>query len=316
MARAASVAAVVITLMASPAHAAFPGRNGRIVFTDAVIPAGSDGFDASGLRTTTFHGGRSRSLRTCRRPYACGHANATYSPTGRRLAFDTGADFYGGDLIVSRADGSARRKLPLPPDHWAEHSAWSPHGDALAFTLWRRIPRGDSDHLQASIFSMSTGGTGLRQVAPDSQDSAWDTDPVWSRRGVLAFQRGFPDSGYDIYVVRPDGSGLRRVTFRGGESPAWSPNGRRLAFTRGHDEVQHLYVLDLVNRRLRRVTQRRAYQPEWSPDGRWIVFVGDETARDYGGLFIVSSRRGRPRQIASDGTRHSYGAPDWQPLPR
>jgi TolB protein len=162
---------------------------------------------------------------------------------------------------------------------------------------------------------MTARGTALHQLVPDAPASnpAWSTDPDWSSRGLVAFQRGYSDTGSDIYVVRQDGSGLRRMTFRGGESPAWSPDGRRLAFSRGFDEIQHIYVLDLRSRRLKRLTDLRGIEPTWSPDGRWIAFSADETRRR-GGIYVVRARGGRARRIATQPFLHSYSSPDWQAL--
>ena len=89
----------------------------------------------------------------------------------------------------------------------------------------------------------------------------------------------------DVWAVRVDGSGLRRLT-RDGVSfdAAVSPDGRWIAFASGRgngaDEPE-LYVMDADGRNARRLTQsqrglRTFWQntsPAWSPDGRTIVFV-------------------------------------------
>lgn len=76
-----------------------------------------------------------------------------------------------------------------------------------------------------------------------------------------------------LRVVRPDGSGLRAITRRGpyqDAEPAWSPNGRRVAFQRR----QSLWIVDVATRRLRRLTNTALDSwPTWSPDGRSIAFL-------------------------------------------
>jgi len=57
------------------------------------------------------------------------------------------------------------------------------------------------------------------------------------------------DDRGDVYLVRRDGSGLRRLTRRGGYSPAWSPDGRWIAFIRAGD----LYVVRTTGGHLRRL---------------------------------------------------------------
>jgi len=65
------------------------------------------------------------------------------------------------------------------------------------------------------------------------------------RDGLIAFTRSvFPDSA-QIYVVRPNGRGLRPITHRrrGAIAPAWSPGGKRIAFTApGRLSPMHVFV--------------------------------------------------------------------------
>ena len=58
--------------------------------------------------------------------------------------------------------------------------------------------------------------------------------------------------------------------------PAWSPDGRSLAYARFADGTWDLYVYDLDSRRERRLTRGGGDEidPAWSPDGRLIAFVG------------------------------------------
>lgn len=87
----------------------------------------------------------------------------------------------------------------------------------------------------------------------------------------------------DLWLVPVDGSAPpRRLTAtRGSESaPAWSPDGRRIAFVarREGDEAAQIYVLDLAGggeaQRLTSLTLG-ARAPKWSPDGTHLLFVSD-----------------------------------------
>lgn len=83
-----------------------------------------------------------------------------------------------------------------------------------------------------------------------------------------------------LWLIDKDGSGLRQLTSdKGGESsPAWSPDGKRLAFIaqRGSDEFSQVYVLDMENggeaTRLTSVYAGVSFF-QWSPDGKWIAFT-------------------------------------------
>ena len=119
------------------------------------------------------------------------------------------------------------------------------------------------------------------------------------RNGLIAFAA----RAGGIAVVRPDGSGLRRLTRKPGDrSPAWSADGRRLAYQRRGD----LYVTRSDGSRLKQLTAGRAFdsQPAWSPNGRWIAFVRG------GNLWLMRSDGTGPRALYVAGRANR---PSWSP---
>jgi dipeptidyl aminopeptidase/acylaminoacyl peptidase len=82
-----------------------------------------------------------------------------------------------------------------------------------------------------------------------------------------------------LWSVAPDGSNARQLTFheRGEGSPAFSPDGRWLAFVSARDGHANLYLLPRAGgepRQLTRITTGVS-DPVWSPDSRWIAFASD-----------------------------------------
>jgi Tol biopolymer transport system component len=81
----------------------------------------------------------------------------------------------------------------------------------------------------------------------------------------------------EIWTMRPDGNGLRRLTRNNLEErcPSWSPNGRWIAFTRHGIRPPDLFVMRADGRAVRRVAHTVGSDscPEWSPDRRRLVFV-------------------------------------------
>ena len=94
----------------------------------------------------------------------------------------------------------------------------------------------------------------------------------------------------DVYVLRSDGSGLRKLTDDAAKdrNPVWSPDGRTVAFYSNRGGLYEIWTVDRdgSNLRQRTATEREgsprpgALFPIWSPDGRSIVYSSnDDMAR-------------------------------------
>jgi Tol biopolymer transport system component len=113
------------------------------------------------------------------------------------------------------------------------------------------------------------------------------------RNGDIAFVGFGRRDDADVFTMKPDGSGKRNITDRPGfdVSPAYSSDGRRVAFTSSRSEppgfdgnerlFSELYIMDADGSHVRRITDNYGFidwQPAWSPDGRRLVFAhGDST---------------------------------------
>lgn len=282
---------------ATPGHAAFPGSNGKIVFASDVdgdheIYTMDD--DGSNVTQLTFN--------------TVSDMNPTWSPDGRRIAFDSSRGGTSGEIFTMRANGTDVHRLTDDPGQDREPT-WSPDGEMIAFVSDRGTAA-DFD-----IFIMLSTGRNERRVTRNTDD---DQDPAWSPNGEwIAFESDRLGTDH-IFRMHVDGRRQRRVTPDGifaSYDPAWSPNGRWLAFEMddGAGSGYELWKSKPDGSGLANLSNTGAgvedAEPAWSPRGDKIVsednFDGDRE------IVIRNSDGSLPVQITFNTADDRV--PDWQP---
>jgi Tol biopolymer transport system component len=209
----------------------------------------------------------------------------SWSPDGEWLSYRTGnPDRPGGNptrIHLIRADGSGSRTLDLHLPGEASGEAgparWSPDGHWLLF-----------DTL-GGIYVVRPNGKDLRKVSefPGHHLACYDLEPSWSPGGASLVFAVLCDGGnLGIWRVDLGGGGRAQVVGTGhgdplvaAYQPAWSPDGRRIAFVGVREKAHHryesaLYLVDRDGEGLAKLATDRGYGygPEWSPDGTEISF--------------------------------------------
>lgn len=174
-----------------------------------------------------------------------------------------------GDMPQAAAvDGLTGRPVgsPLPAGRVEEPSV---RGDAAVFVTHL------DGHADTELMYQAPGARAAVQL---THDGFTDRHPALSPDGRWVAFESDRDGQPDIWAVRTDGSGLRRVTDHPGDDrwPSWSPGGDRIAFSSTRDDpAGDLYTVAATGGAATRVTDGAAAdtEPAWSPAGDRIAFT-------------------------------------------
>ncbi len=172
----------------------------------------------------------------------------------------------------------------------------SPDGNRLAFT---------SGSLREDLFVVGTDGKGYNQLTDDPYR---DRGPQWSPDGSrIAFysNRG---GRYEIWSVRPDGSGLQQLTRTQGPGPwqpTWSPAGDLVAASNA--TAVTIYSTDRPPGEAESVElprmagERRFLASSWSADGHLLAGHSLEEGAFAEGIFVFSIESGEYETLSEEG---------------
>ena len=199
---------------------------------------------------------------------------------------------------IPTSDGST---LETPPSGW------------LAFVSYGEFPD--------SIDLIHTSGRGWRSIF---SDYAHPQSPFWSPDGQwIGFINERDDnSGTDIYIMRPDGSSMGRLTntptYK--RATSWSPDGEMIVFSQttygsGGMEVD-IFSVDVETQIVQQLTDTpgvNEHNPVYSPDGEKIAYtsVRDGDPKNIWYLMLMDSDGSNPRMIME--TPVGGGSFAWSP---
>jgi TolB protein len=218
-----------------------------------------------------------------------------WSPERCRIAYHSPTSKGNDDIYVITADGKSVRQLTTDPS-WDVSPDWSPDGNRISFLS-------DRDGY-LNLYVMNADGSNVQQVTQYKEDGINCTD--WSPNGdEIAFSfHSKPDDGIGprIFVIHPDGSGLRQVVPSDGDNsavePAWSPDGKKLYFVSNRTGRQDIWEINMDGSGLRQVSNWNydvvyTHSLHVSPDGKQLAFFGVglelyDPAKYYQEIFVIN----------------------------
>jgi TolB protein len=232
-----------------------------------------------------------------------------WSPERCRIAFVRFSGTRKGedDIYVMSADGKTIRRLTTDParDTFPD---WSPDGKQISFISDRDGSR--------NLFVMDADGGNQRQLTNQQQLPR-------TARGYVQWQQWSPDSqeiaftynprteqGTSIYVIRPDGSGLRQLVDRAAE-PAWSPDGQKIYFISNRTGGLEIWVINRDGTGLKQVSSVYGvvfghHSLRVSPDGKQLAFYGTEVGRVDTEIYVLNVDGSGLKNIS-----HAKGQDEW-----
>lgn len=163
------------------------------------------------------------------------------SGDGRTVAFgiwDSRHPGETGQIAAIDSDGSRFRVITHDEGH-DDYPSFSSDGTKVVYRLGKYEER---QHTERGLRIVSLADGKIVKLT-----SGWDNFPAWSPRGDRIVFTGFETGDYEIYTVRPDGTGLRQLTHTHGNDAhaVWSPDGKWIAFVSSRkgwkDEVLRPY---------------------------------------------------------------------------
>jgi Tol biopolymer transport system component/serine/threonine protein kinase len=234
-----------------------------------------------------------------------------FSPDGKWIAFIRDVSALASEIFVVRAAGGPATQLTFDRQEM-RGMTWTADSREIVFASSRSGADG-------SLWRISASGGAPRPISSTLRDASEPSISLHAHR--LAYKEDWIDT--NIYLLTGHGfigdspgrfgDPVPVVNWtREEHSPAFSPDGERLAFVSNRSGNQEIWVSRRDGSQAAQITSLRAQNtgsPRWSPDGRSIAF--DSWSSGNSSIYVVASGGGVPRVLIAD----PFGSwmPSWSP---
>ncbi|MFH1228563.1 MAG: hypothetical protein V1701_11765 [Planctomycetota bacterium] len=242
-----------------------------------------------------------------------------WSPDGSQIAFETNNMSEDEKIYVVNADGSGQTPVT---DNTGRNSepAWSPDGSKIAFkntpTTHNTNPDGSVavNFGKTEIYVVNANGTNLRQVTENAEGV--DSPLSWSPDGAEIVYSSLKNNSWNIYTVEVATGQTRKLTSGNWDAfPAWSPDGKTIAFI-GQSDFGEPLTLCIINREgsgLKVIYKDKVQRKpiSWAPDGGRISFVASNDGPFSDDIYAISPDGANPVRVTK--TKDQEESPSWSP---